>query len=449
MTVSVSDYVGVMGVEERNRKIPLIATAIAFNASIVENWEGKDGLYGVEMGSKRFVVNARDFDIANALSKEIKSRMIDREGIQQEYLSPSNVIDVVDIAQMLLSSKTDERSGKKGILVLKDQSGSGWWRVNLPAQYMDADGWYMDITSGSADMDRCMEYDTVVVQRLHSWEQYYTLRKIKDSGRRVIYDIDDDLSSIPPSNRAFYEVGNDGWKAASACMRLADVVTTSTPYLGDRMKQLVGIDPIVIPNAWNSDDNWLPTNEIGSPDGYKRILWQGGSTHKEDWAECADAVIEVFKNREDVKLVILGYFPQEILPLLDNPANGERIEYVNFNDVETYYEILHHVRADVGLAPLENNQFNLSKSNCKWIEYSCVGVPIVASDIGPYSDIKNGVDGVLVKSYDGWLDAINRLLDSPEDGRRIVGSARERVAKNYDIRNTALIWQNVFIGEGI
>ena len=76
MTVSVSDYVGVMGVEERNCKIPLIATAIALNASIVENWEGKDGLYGVEMGSKRFVVNAHDFDIANALAQEIKSRVI-------------------------------------------------------------------------------------------------------------------------------------------------------------------------------------------------------------------------------------------------------------------------------------------------------------------------------------------------------------------------------------
>ena len=41
----------------------------------------------------------------------------------------------------------------------------------------------------------------------------------------------------------------------------------------------------------------------------------------------------------------------------------------------------------VGLAPLTENQFNYCKSNTKFVEYIQAGIPVIASNYGPYDDI--------------------------------------------------------------
>ena len=42
------------------------------------------------------------------------------------------------------------------------------------------------------------------------------------------------------------------------------------------------------------------------------------------------------------------------------------------------------ISADVAIAPLDANDFNLSKSNLKLLEYGACGYPVIASAVGPY-----------------------------------------------------------------
>ena len=230
-------------------------------------------------------------------------------------------------------------------------------------------------------------------------------------------------------------------------MMLADEVTTTTEVLSDRLKQLIdSIDPIVIPNALDTGDNWLETGKVGSPDEWKRIFWQGSATHEADWEVCIDAIDAVMQVHDDVRLVLLGYLPKCIIARANLPHWKERIEHVGFSKPETYFDMIHHVRADVAVAPLQPQSFNEAKSPIKWLEATLIGIPVVASDMEPYASvISDGASGALVPpDGDAWFAAIEAMLKvSVGERRAMVANARLDAADSFDIREVAKVWKSV------
>ena len=81
-----------------------------------------------------------------------------------------------------MESLTDERAGKYGIIMLKDQGGCGYWRMVLPARNMDRNGLYIDVTGSAVDFDHLLEYDTIFVQRIHNWDSVSVLQRLKEGG---------------------------------------------------------------------------------------------------------------------------------------------------------------------------------------------------------------------------------------------------------------------------
>jgi glycosyltransferase involved in cell wall biosynthesis len=56
---------------------------------------------------------------------------------------------------------------------------------------------------------------------------------------------------------------------------------------------------------------------------------------------------------------------------------------------------------DIGIAPLVDCNFNRSKSNLRWLEYSALKIPTVATDISHFRQtVRNGEDGFLIKNND-------------------------------------------------
>jgi intein/homing endonuclease len=186
------------------------------------------------------------------------------------------------------------------------------------------------------------------------------LEKVKVSGRRIVYDIDDNLFAIPRDNPASRVIGRDQQMAAAACMKLADVVTVTTDRLAEAVRMTVGVVPVVVPNALDVSDGW-EWDGGDSPDGVDRVFWQGSSTHSADWELCVGAVESVMEEREGVRLVILGHLPPSIEAEVSSPPWRGRVEYLGFSAPETYYRLIHHVKAQVGLAPLLGGHFNACK----------------------------------------------------------------------------------------
>jgi glycosyltransferase involved in cell wall biosynthesis len=318
----------------------------------------------------------------------------------------------------------------------------------FPAHYMDKSDVYVDITAVGVPFNDLLEYHTIYIQRTHDWESFYLLERAKKAGKRIVYDLDDDIFNIDKDNPASRLIGRDEQMAAVACMKLADGVTTTTSTLANVIRGATeGVDATIIPNAVNPDDGWLPTPLTGSQDGFKRIFWQGGESHGEDWLECVDAVDAVMNERKDVRLVILGYLSQVLYRYINLPSWKGKVEFLEFRDPETYFKIMKFVRAEVGLAPLKDTPFNRSKSELKFLEYSAMGIPTVASDVKPYADIiTHEENGFIATSSNEWYNSIITCLDDKKKRFPMIAAARTTIKEGYDIREMAKVWKAVLMG---
>jgi glycosyltransferase involved in cell wall biosynthesis len=75
-------------------------------------------------------------------------------------------------------------------------------------------------------------------------------------------------------------------------------------------------------------------------------------------------------------------------------------------------DYLHTLDFDIGIAPLAYNEFNKSKSDLKVLEYASLGIPVVASDFGPYADtVVHGETGFLVKHSHEWSRYLRMLVE--------------------------------------
>lgn len=445
METNTGEGAAVMTAEARRLEIPLLAARIVMGAQTSSNWHGKQDTVRVYFDDNEWAIHVKDYDLAAAIAGEIKKLWIDLSAKSNCLSTPTVALEVVTLAAALYARRTDNRAGKKGIIMLSDNDGCGFWRMRLPARFMPGDGWFADITSAVVKYERLLEYDTIFVQRFHEWDAFYVLEKLKKAGKRIIYDIDDDLFSIPRENPAANVIRKDQQFAALEIMRLADVVIAATPVLKMRLEQDLGLKGkvVVVPNALDLED-MVPTALCGSPDGVRRIFWQGGTTHAEDWTVCLSAIEKVMQEENDIRLTLLGFLPPIVLDMVKRRGWHNRVEHSGFSEPETYYQMIKHVRAEVGLAPLIDNQFNRGKSPLKLIENSVIGMPTVASRVAPYeSAIEDGKSGYLVSTPDEWYLALKALLSDEKKQKEILTEARKYVAEEHDIRKVALEWSAI------
>lgn len=117
-----------------------------------------------------------------------------------------------------------------------------------------------------------------------------------------------------------------------------------------------------------------------------------------------------------VKLVLIGVKNQSDIPELQALfAKYPHIELeiptdLNWWDDSWLYGKI--VEFDIGLSPLVSHPFNEAKSAFKAKQYLSCGVPVVASDIGENNKfIIDGANGFLCEDPDGFIDAIDQIVD--------------------------------------
>ncbi len=88
---------------------------------------------------------------------------------------------------------------------------------------------------------------------------------------------------------------------------------------------------------------------------------------------------------------------------------------------------------EIGLAPLADDVFHLSKTNTKFREYGACGIAGVYSDVEVYSDcVRHGETGLLVANdAEAWYRALRQLVDDADLRRKIQRQARVEIEEHY------------------
>jgi glycosyltransferase involved in cell wall biosynthesis len=97
---------------------------------------------------------------------------------------------------------------------------------------------------------------------------------------------------------------------------------------------------------------------------------------------------------------------------------------------------------DIAIAPSAENNLFRGKSDLRWLEASALKLPLVAHpDV--YTDIEDGVTGLLARTAEEAEEALLRLVDDPELRERVGTQAYEHVAGHRSATVTAEDWRAV------
>ena len=97
-------------------------------------------------------------------------------------------------------------------------------------------------------------------------------------------------------------------------------------------------------------------------------------------------------------------------------------------------EIEDLMKIDVGIMPVQPDEWAEGKCGFKLIQYLALGIPAIASAIGVNNEIiKEGLNGYLCSDEDDWVNALKKLINDPELRQRLGEKGRKKIVEEYSI----------------
>jgi len=340
----------------------------------------------------------------------------------------------------------------KLLMIPADNMGCGFYRIAQPAKWLRKFGWEIrigDITKiESSDIDWS---DLMVIQRPSSSFQISAIQYAKSQGKKVVFELDDYIHGILPSNPGYEAWKPERLNLARAChaMRLADAVTTTTELLANEFRQY-NKSVYVLPNyldfsLWDKRIPFRDTDRL-------RIGWIGGHSHAADLEVISQPIVDICREFPKVKFVLMGFVPErvfEAIPSMVEPCKAcgyeGQIEFRQGVSVLKFPEAIATTNIDIGLAPIIDVAFNRTKSDLKLKEYMKLGVPWIASDVTPYQAWRASGAGYVVSNHpDDWKQHIKLLIEDKEV-RKALGETGHKLSKDFSIATHINEWKMAYL----
>lgn len=310
-------------------------------------------------------------------------------------------------------------------------SGCGYYRIVLPFDQLKANGWDAGYAAGRPPPDAPK---LIVGERLMRADVLGEWRRLRQK-HRLIYELDDDLWHIDPVNALAYRAFStlSILDAVETAIAVSDMCTVTNEYLAEVIRQKSGQREIrIIPN-------FIPAELLTMERPHREhvtIGWAGGASHGRDLHMISNPVRDVLDRDKTLQLHLVG---SDYRPTFGILSGARHTPWENHPG--DFYK---HIDFDVGLAPVIPETFNLSKSPLKAMEYGALGIPVIASDFGPYqSYVIDGVTGFLVRTPKQWRARLRELVYDKELRESMGTKAREQAAQ-HTIEGNWHRWASVY-----
>lgn len=261
----------------------------------------------------------------------------------------------------------------------------------------------------------------------------------------LLIEMDDWFFDLPSYNIASgpYHPNSEPESVAYDQIKLADAIICSTQYLKEKIAQLFPEKPAyVIKNTLDFDiwDNVeRPTKCHDEKSDLVRIVYTGCGNHSGDLEIVKKPILALLDEFPNLEFVTL---PFKCFEDVTHPRFFQLDVWVGLSQ---FPKLVAAWEPDIGIAPLRDNEFNRVKSNLRWLEYSALKVPTVASRVYPFEkSISNNKDGLVVgNSAKEWYDALKALI--VDKGRRAAlgEAAYKRVKKDFNMEDGARAYLSV------
>jgi glycosyltransferase involved in cell wall biosynthesis len=301
-------------------------------------------------------------------------------------------------------------------------------------------------------LEKCLKVADPWVFQLTYYEDilsFFECAKQVYEGKKLITEIDDWVFDIPSYNIASnpYRPGSEKEKIAFDQVQLSDALIVSTSFLKESLQTMFPEKPIyVIPNSidfdlWDnvkSDGNF----EVKKP-GVVRIGFTGCGNHNGDLEIVKPVLKALLDEFPNLEVIIAGEF--ECFKDINNPrliVPKDRNGNPRWESIVKYPAMVKGWDLDIGIAPLRDNNFNRAKSNLRWLEYSAMKIPTVASNVRPFRE-SVGADGLLASSKEDWYANLKNLIESKVLRQLIGEGAYHRVKNDFNMEKVAVQYAEI------
>lgn len=278
--------------------------------------------------------------------------------------------------------------------------------------------------------DKVNHLNQVIIQRdaipYHAID--WCIESLKINKIPYDYEIDDDLLNVPTiiDIDGVYKKYKNGFEKL---LRNANCVHVTNKQLAKVVSEY-NSEIIIRPNKifthrWNPD---IPNDEridLVKDKTTKSIVYFGSKTHQEDLKFLISVINEVNSKDKNVHLFVIGcgdFIENKHITRLTPPSS----RYDIF--VDWFIKISHNF--DIGVAPLVDEKFAEKKSPLKALELNALGLPVICSNILPYSDISIASNTQIFKVDNDillWSSCIKTLIKKPVITQDYIKSNEQRL----------------------
>jgi glycosyltransferase involved in cell wall biosynthesis len=254
-------------------------------------------------------------------------------------------------------------------------------------------------------------------------------RLVRRLSKHIVFDVEDNIlvgQNLPSGdnpNRVAKLVKGPG--KARFMIAEADHVITSSPFLNDTCLAMNRRRACTYISSSIDTDRFLPVNPYAGAEKVT-IGWTGTHSTKM-FLDLLRGVFQRLAERVRFRLRVIGNFDYE-LPGVDLDV----VRWTKEREVEDLQAI------DIGVYPLTLDDWVTGKSGLKAIQYMAFGLPVVATNVGMTPRVvRDGETGILVRTEEEWLEALERLIRDPDLRRRLGEAGRHDAVAKYSLRAIA------------
>ena len=276
-----------------------------------------------------------------------------------------------------------------------------------------------------------MRPDVIVGSRYGGVSAAIILEAARAAGVPVIFHIDDNLLAVPAELGAA-KVARYGAPKRQEALKLllneSDLVYVSTERL---FHQLIsaGIQPrrhFVGAIAGGVDMvPSLPPQASGRP---LKIGYMASSSHSHDLAPLLPTLERILDEHREIEFELFGSI--QMPPQLNGRGCSHHLAISDYGE---FIQALAALQWDIALAPLRLTDFNLAKTNTKWIEYTAAGIPVVCSAHPVYEEVGASGAALMASSDLDWYNCLVSLIESPDRRQALLGTAQTVLKDRYSV----------------
>lgn len=248
---------------------------------------------------------------------------------------------------------------------------------------------------------------------------------------KIIVDIDDYWHL--PISHLFYKTHQYLKKTQHIidAMRIADIVTCTHELLKEEISHF-NKNVKVISNAINFDkDQFVSHREKQT----NKLIYIASVTHYND-LKSISPTIQYLNNFPEMELIVGGYsdsYYKEWVKIENIVMSCKNSYFISEQALGKYMPM--YDAGSISIAPLEDTKFSMMKSNLKILEAGCKNIPIICSNIHPYSFFKDVKGVYLCSSNREWKEVIKYLYQHPETAYQDGFELGEYVRKKFALKD--------------